>query len=145
MPAGEVRGGSSTVATHANGVADDFLSYPRAKLVTAVHEGGDTVGAMTETRELNALRDYLRGQRSGDVEVLDTHVEQLLDEYMEDYIQLTLIVNDPAPGLQVWPPEDTRELRTRAYEEARRLQIPLRVIARIGSLRSYGQFVRGDR
>jgi hypothetical protein len=103
------------------------------------------MSAVTESSALKALRDYMRGQRSGDVVVLDTHAEHLLDEYMEDYIYFTLILDDPAPGLEVWPVLDVRALHRRAYKEARRLEITPRVSVHAGSLGVYGQFVGGDR
>lgn len=90
-----------------------------------------------EDTALEALRASLRGERSDQVEVIDVRTEYLLDSYAEECVAVTLILNDPAPGLYTWPLDNVHELLDRAHEVAATLPIPTRVVVDVNARPDY--------
>lgn len=85
------------------------------------------MAVMTEERAIEMLKERLRGQRSGEVEVTDVRTEFLLDSYAEEYLAVTLVLTDPPPRRETWPLESVRDLRRRARDIAGTLPIATRV------------------
>lgn len=98
-----------------------------------------------EDEALQALQERMRGARSGEVEVLDVRLEYRLDEASEEYVRVTLILSDPAPGRETWPLQSVKELYRRAYAEVGRLEITSYLAVTVETRDDYEDVRGGDR
>jgi hypothetical protein len=84
-----------------------------------------------EDEALEALRERMRGARSGEVEVLDVRTErdwypQLPD--IDEFVRVTLKLSDPGLGRPTWPGNSVDELIRRSYLTADELEIESDVV-----------------
>jgi hypothetical protein len=81
-----------------------------------------------EDEALEALQERMRGARSGEVEVLDVRLDHDLDEEMDEYVRITLVLSDPPPGRETWPLVSVQDLTRRTYVAADGLEIKSRLV-----------------
>jgi hypothetical protein len=84
-----------------------------------------------EDEALTTLQERIRGARSGEVEVLDVRVEHDLDEEMDEYVRITLVLTDPAPGRETWPLESVKDLTRRTYAMADEFEVMSRLVVTV--------------
>lgn len=82
-----------------------------------------TMAVMSETEALAQLRAHMVGQRAGVTTVTDVTYEYPVNEDMEEYLCVNLVLADPPSKEDLWPSDDIYDLIRRGREEVRRLRI----------------------
>jgi hypothetical protein len=79
------------------------------------------------SRALEEFRVELARLRSGSVRVADARVEPQVDSEGTEYLQVTLVLEDPPQQQAIWSLEDTFELRQHVRSMAEDRQLPWQV------------------